>query len=128
MVGPDASSGRGHVYYDGRPICAEGGNGGGTTWDINASNVVCRMLGFSSTTTSPSTDGCPYTSCPVGIAYALSGFKCTGSETHIIDCPHDQAIPDHCGTGGVTNGNGASSDDIVGIECGRPIMFKNCCA
>ena len=127
MEGTNADSDRGHVYFSGRPLCAET-TGGSTTWDINASNVVCRMLGFSSTTTSPSTDGCPYTSCPVGIAYAMSGFKCTGSETHIIDCPHDQAIPDHCGTNGETNGNGASSNDIVGIECGRPIMFKNCCA
>ena len=111
MVGPDGSSGRGHVFYDGRPLCAEGGDGGGTTWDINASNVVCKLLGFSSTTAPPSTDGCPYTTCPAGIPFALGGFKCTGNETHIIDCPHDHTVGDHCGSNGITYGNGANAAD-----------------
>ena len=116
MVGPDASSGRGHVYYNGRPLCAEG-DGGRETWDINASNVVCRMLGFSSATTTLSLDGCPYAACPAGIPYAYGGIQCTGSETNIIDCPRDQTVGSHCGTSGITNGNGASSDDIIAIQC-----------
>ena len=121
MVGPDASSGRGHVYYNGRPLCAEG-DGGRETWDINASNVVCRMLGFSSATTTLSLDGCPYAACPAGIPYAYGGIQCTGSETHIIDCPRDQTVGSHCGSSGITNGNGASSDDIIGIQCGKGLL------
>ena len=43
----------------------------------------------------------------------MSGFKCTGSETHIADCPHDATVVSDCGTNGVTDG----SNDHVGVEC-----------
>merc|ERR1712062_583492 len=84
---------------------------------INASNVVCRMLGFSSATSTLSTDGCPYGGCPTeAVPFAMSGFRCSGSETHITECPHDESVPSNCGSGGLTN-NGADSNDIIGIVC-----------
>ena len=117
MEGPTAGPDRGHVYFNGRPLCAETHAGSATTWDINASNVVCRMLGFSSATSTLSTDGCPYGGCPTEtVPFAMSGFKCSGSETHITECPHDESVPSNCGSGGLTN-NGADSNDIIGIVC-----------
>ena len=114
LEGSEAGPDSGHVYYKGHPLCAET-HGGTTTWDINACNVVCRMLGFSSASSKFSTDFCPYGRCPVGVPFALSGFKCTGSEAHIIDCPHDESISQACGTNGFTNS--ANSYDIIGIQC-----------
>ena len=111
MEGTNADSDRGHVYFSGRPLCAET-SGGSTTWDINASNVVCKMLGFSNASTF-TTDGCTYGGCSAGIPFALSGIECSGSEAHITDCPLDKTIPNGCGTGGVTN----TRDDFVGVEC-----------
>ena len=107
------TSHRGHVYFSGRPLCSatEGGN---TTWDINASNVVCRMLGFSGATSTFSVDGCPYGGCTEGVAFGFSGFKCNGNEAHILDCPHDKKVTKDCGTDGATNSN---QNDIVGVQC-----------
>ena len=112
LEGSNAGVDRGHVYYNGQPICAEGSDGS-TTWDINASNVVCKMLGFSSASTFTG-DGCTYGGCSEGVPFALSGFNCTGSETHIADCAHNQTIPSNCGTDGATNSN---QNDIVGVQC-----------
>ena len=112
LEGSNAGVDRGHVYYGGRPLCAEG-NDGSTTWDIKASNVVCKMLGFSSASTF-TWDGCTYGGCPDGASFALSGFNCTGTEEHILDCPHDKTIPSNCGASGATGG---SQNDIIGVEC-----------
>ena len=112
LEGTNAGVDRGHVYFNGQPVCAEGSDGS-TTWDINASNVVCKMLGFSSATTFTG-DGCTYGGCSEGVPFALSGFNCTGSETHIADCAHNQTIPSNCGTDGATNSN---QNDIVGVQC-----------
>ena len=112
LEGSNAGVDRGHVYFNGQPLCAEGSDGS-TTWDINASNVVCKMLGFSSASTFTG-DGCTYGGCSEGVPFALSGFNCTGSETHITDCPHNQTIPSGCGTDGATN---PSFHDFVGVEC-----------
>merc|ERR1712037_103720 len=113
LEGSTAGPDRGHVYYQGRPLCAEDASGG-TTWNIQAAKVICRMLGFSGASQF-SEDSCPYGDCPPkGIPFAMSGFKCTGSETHIVDCPHDPTVPDNCGDSGVTSGG---NTDIVGVEC-----------
>ena len=112
LEGTNADSDRGHVYFSGRPLCAET-SGGSTTWDINASNVVCRMLGFPGATSTLSVDGCPYGGCPNGIPFGFSGFKCIGNETHILECPHDETVPSNCGSSGATSGN----LDIIGVEC-----------
>ena len=114
MEGSNARHDRGHVFYQGRPICAEAVSGGVTTWDINAAHVVCKMLGFSKATKF-SEDRCDHGNCPeAGIPFAMSGFKCTGNENHITDCPHDSTVPSNCGTNGETVGSGT---DIVGVEC-----------
>ena len=114
MEGSNARHDRGHVFYQGRPICAEAASPGGTTWDINAAHVVCKMLGFSKATKF-SQDRCDYGNPPeAGIPFAMSGFNCTGSENHITDCPHDSNVPSNCGTNGETVGSGV---DIVGVEC-----------
>ena len=112
LEGANAGVDRGHVYFNGRPLCAEGGNRT-TTWDINASNVVCKMLGFSGASTF-TTDGCTYGGCPEGVPFALSGFRCTGNEAHILKCPRDQTIPSNCGQSGTT---GQYHHDFVGVEC-----------
>ena len=112
LEGTNAGVDRGHVYFNGQPVCAEGSDGS-TTWDINASNVVCKMLGFSSASTFTG-DGCTYGGCSQGIPFALSGIMCSGTEAHITDCPHNKTIPSGCGTDGVTN---PSFHDFVGVEC-----------
>ena len=72
------------------------------------------MLGFSKGTQFYK-DKCEFGPCPTkGIPFAMSGFKCSGRETHIIDCPHDSTVSSACGTSGVTGGN---TDDIVAVEC-----------
>jgi len=110
-VGPD----RGMVYYNGLPLCADDSQNH-YTWDLDDATVVCRMLGFSKAAQyyihcSTSYSGfCP----PAGIRFAASGFKCTGSESHILDCPHDDTASSYCGSSGFTHSSGA---DIVGVEC-----------
>ena len=112
MEGTNADSDRGHVFLGGRPLCAETSDRS-TTWDINASNVVCRMLGFVATSTF-SVDGCTFGGCPDNVPFGLSGFKCTGNETHILECPHDANVPENCGYSGVTGGR---QHDIVAVVC-----------
>ena len=102
---------RGYVYYEGSPICAEDSTGG-TTWNINAARVICRMLGFSRATEFYEDRCTLFGGCLKGVYFGKSGFKCTGSEFHIMDCPHDATVPSNCGTNGVTN-----NADRVGVEC-----------
>jgi len=113
LEGSNAGPDRGHVFYNGRPLCSETEEGTATTWNLNAAKVVCRMLGFS-TATAYSQDQCKHGDCPpAGISFAKSGFKCTGSETHILECPHDTNVVDNCGSQGATSGR----TDIVGVTC-----------
>ena len=116
LEGATAGPDRGMVYYQGRPLCDDD-RYNANTWSINDANVVCKMLGFSRATKEYHDTmickvfgGCP----PAGIPFAMSGFKCTGSETHIAACQHDDTVTHYCGKKGVTLGNGA---DIVGVEC-----------
>ena len=117
LEGSNAGPDRGMVYYNSRPLCSED-IGGTTTWDLDDATVVCRMLGFSKATKSYQDFDCSsiFGSCPpAGIPFAMSGFKCTGSENHILDCPHDSTVSSYCGTnGGFTYGDGS---DIVGVKC-----------
>ena len=113
LEGSNAGPDRGHVYYQGRPLCNDGKE---TTemWDLDDGHVVCRMLGYNKATKVYGNQ-CPFGSCPpAGIPFAMSGLKCTGSEMHILDCPHDATVPSRCGNYGVTYDNG---NDIVAVEC-----------
>ena len=113
LGGSNAGPDRGMVYYNGRPLCDIN-----REWDLDDATVVCRMLGFSKATKyyyNCPTDG-TFGSCPpAGIPFAMSGFQCTGSESHILDCPHDATLSSTCGDhNGFTNSGG---NDIVGVEC-----------
>merc|ERR1712037_692677 len=113
LEGSDAGPGRGMVYYQGRPLCDDDSAGTNHVWDMEDAQVICRMLGFSKATKEHH-DSCVFGPCPpAGIPFAMSGFKCTGSETHIADCPHDPTVTSYCGNNGVTRGG----EDIVGVEC-----------
>ena len=113
MEGSNARHDRGHVYHQGRPICSEDSTGS-DVWDIDDAHVVCKTLGFARATTF-SRDRCDYGDCPAaGIPFAMGGFKCTGSENNILDCPHDATAHTTCGKEGVTNDPG---HDIVGVQC-----------
>ena len=108
-AGPD----RGQVFYKGRPLCNAGAGNNDGTWDINAANVICKMLGFNTATNSHHNS--PFgASHPAGNSFAMSGIRCTGSKTHILDCPHDATVSSSCGTDGLTSG---STNDIVAVEC-----------
>ena len=113
LRGSNAGPDRGNVYYQGRPLCSEDKDTH-NVWDISDANVICRMLGYTKATNAPH-DSCDFGDCPpAGIPFSMSGFKCTGSETHITDCPHDPTVSSRCGSNGVTDG---SAVDIVGVEC-----------
>jgi hypothetical protein len=114
LRGSNAGPDRGYVYYLGRPICSDAAEKG-DVWDIKDAHVVCKMLGFSRATQSYY-DICNFGDCPpAGIPFGMSGFECSGSETNIAKCPHDEILSEQCngGSGGFTGG----SVDIVGVEC-----------
>ena len=116
LGGSHAGANRGTVYYQGRPLCDVDSNYR-NSWDINDATVICKMLGFSRATAAPrySTAACFGRCPPKGIPFSMSGLKCTGSETHIADCPHDATLSSsYCGYSGVTSGG---THDIVGVEC-----------
>ena len=110
----DGFAGMRDVYYKGSPICAEThhSNTPHTTWDINAATVVCRMLGFSRALQFYQDQCGLFGGCPKGVPWGESGFKCNGSEFHIMDCPHDATLSPTCGSNGVTDAN-----DSVGVLC-----------
>merc|ERR550532_862044 len=102
LEGSTAGPDRGAVYFQGRPICDDD-HIPANVWDINDATVVCKMLGFNTATKSHHDS--PFGNIPpAGIPFTLSGFNCTGSETHILDCPHDATVSPHCGTNGNTSG------------------------
>jgi len=115
LEGSNAGPDRGMVYLNGRPLCDED-SGNHEVWDLDDATVVCRMLGFSKAKKSYNYclnsyfGSCP----PAGIPFAMSGFQCTGSESHILDCLHDGTVPSNCGINGFTDSAG---NDIVGVEC-----------
>ena len=113
LEGFTADPARGIVHYNGRPLCSEN-RFNEDVWDNKAANVICKMMGFTGARDF-SYDQCDFGPCPpAGIPFAMSGFKCAGSESHILDCPHDRTVSSHCGNGGVTNTAGY---DVVGVEC-----------
>ena len=113
LEGTNAGPDRGMVFYNGLPICDDDINTA-NVWDLDNGKVVCRMLGYSRATevfhNSDFGGGYP----AKGSQFAKSGFHCTGSENHILDCPHDQTVSKECCDNGVTCGNGG---DIVGGVC-----------
>ena len=115
LEGHNAGPNRGTVYYQGRPLCDDDSHNK-MAWDINEATVICKMLGFSRATAAPHyTQEACFGSCPPkGMSFAMSGFKCNGSETNIDDCPHDATVSRFCGTNNVTRGD---FQDIVGVEC-----------
>ena len=106
-TGETTELGRGQVFYNGRPLCNAGaGNNSPGTWDVNAANVVCRMLGFPRAR-EYYTRTCHFGDCTAD-DWILSGFNCTGTENRIIDCPHESTINSDCDTPAV---------DMVGVDC-----------
>ena len=114
LEGSNAGPDRGMVYYQGRPLCDDDSRNN-YRWDITDATVICKMLGFSRATKAPhyTAEACFGRCPPAGTPFVMSGFKCTGSETHISDCPHDATVSSFCGNNGVTG----SYNDIVGVEC-----------
>ena len=109
----NAGPNRGYVYYNGQPICGENPN----FWTIHNANVVCKMLGYTNAT-DHDCDTCglseKYGPCPpAGLQFGVSGFKCNGTETHILQCPHDSSVPAGCGDSGKTN----QAHDNVMVLC-----------
>ena len=105
LEGTNAGPSCGMVFYNGRPICDDDQTSQ-NVWDLNAGNVVCRMLVFSAATkihhNSDFGGGYP----PKGSMFAMSGLiHCTGSEEHFLDCSHDQAVSTQCATSGRTGGS-----------------------
>ena len=112
LGGGQAGADQGYVYYNGLPLCAYDKTGR-LVWSKEDANVVCKMLGFSAATAFPY-DSCYFGPCPlVGFSFGMSGFKCDGSETDILDCPHDDSAALLCGSNGVTDGG----HGIVGAIC-----------
>merc|ERR1719153_1283665 len=108
LEGSNAGPNRGTVYLNGRPLCDDDINSrdGNSVWDLDDATVVCRMLGFSKATKEyhDNTEGCFGSCSPAGIPFAMSGFQCTGTESHILDCPHDATVSSACGDhNGVTD-------------------------
>ena len=114
LEGSNRDRNQGLVYYKGRPICDDSHDIG--HWDINDASVVCKMFGFSRATKSHrNCGGLGFGACaPAGTPFALSGFKCIGNETHILDCQHDTIVATNCGNNGLSDGEGL---DEVAIEC-----------
>ena len=101
--GPD----RGQVFYKGRPLCnVAGTNNDPGSWNIDAANVVCRMLGFVRATDAYKRK-CQFGGC-TSEDWILSGFNCTGNEMNISECPHETTIPSACDDANV---------DGVGVQC-----------
>ena len=122
LEGSNAGPDRGMVYYNGLPLCDDD-SANEDSWDLNDATVVCRMLGFSTAKKHYiEFQGAPWTFCPpVGTPFAMSGFKCTGRETSILDCPHDATVSTWCGStvSSYLGSSGVTDDgaDIVGVEC-----------
>ena len=61
-------------------------------WDMNDANVACRELGYTSaaSTHKKATYG-------QGAGYILRDhINCQGSETSLVNCPHEKFSPNHC--------------------------------
>ena len=79
--------GRVEIYENGEwgTVCDD-------SWDMTDAYVVCRELGFSGATSSPG-----------GAAYGQGSgsilrdhIYCQGSESSLLNCPHDQVTLGHC--------------------------------
>ena len=125
LHGSKSGPNRGTVYFQGRPICGDR-SGGGLSWNIEVATVVCKMLGYGRATKAPHDrwEAC-YGSCPPeGIPFGLSGLKCTGKESHILDCEHEPTVSRDCGNKGYSYGSEYERPwDIVGVECTNDKMI-----
>ena len=107
LRGATARPDRGHVFYNGRPLCNAGnGTNDPGTWDINEANVVCKMLGFSRAT-KYYRRSCPFGDC-TDKNFILGGFNCTGQEADITECQHETTPAKDCDS---------ATHDMVGVEC-----------
>ena len=65
-------------------------------WDDLDAKVVCRMIGFKNGIGVNPTKyaGHPKNNNPFGLVpsadFSMDQVQCTGEETNILDCPHDQ--------------------------------------
>ena len=101
-AGPD----RGQVFYKGRPLCNAGAGNNDGTWDINAANVICKMLGFPKAANAYKR-ACQFGDCTAN-DWILGGFNCTGQEANITECPHETTPSSDCNSAVV---------DMVGVQC-----------
>jgi hypothetical protein len=82
----------GNVYINGLPVCDD-------FWSQNDAIVICRMLGFvGGTPTVQSHFGTVRTN------FGMDNVLCDGTETDILDCPHDTSH--NCG-----------QDEGAGVTC-----------
>ena len=78
--GSHPGKGRVEVRYNGTwgTVCDD-------SWDIQDANVICRMLNFTQATR---TLGSAYFGPGLGVII-LDDVQCSGSESNIVDCPHN---------------------------------------
>ena len=78
--GATENEGRVEVYHNGEwgTVCDDG-------WDLEDASVVCRQLGYSGATSA--TQKAFFGAGNGAIHY--DEVACSGSETHLSDCPHD---------------------------------------
>ena len=80
LVGGSVSSeGRVEIFYNGQwgTVCDD-------LWGMNDANVVCRSLDFPGATEAVTRAGFGQGTGPI----LLDNVGCSGSETHILECPH----------------------------------------
>lgn len=102
-----SNEGEVEVYYGGMwdRICKAG-------WDINDANVACRELGYTGATSSE------YSKAVHGqhATAILDGVLCTGTESHLLDCP--RLIP-------LSNVSGNCLGIYAGVTClSKPLYFN----
>ena len=87
LVGGGFNYGRVEIYDNGQwgTVCNH-------DWDMNDAQVTCRQLGFTGATFAPKT-----TAYGVGTGPILRDhIHCTGTETSLLSCPHQQNSRTHC--------------------------------
>ena len=92
LIGNTSLTGRVEVFADGQwgTICDNG-------WDINDAHVICRQLGFPSAIKA-------FSSATHGRGSGqiwIHSLECTGNESHIYECSHNDYNCDHSGDASV---------------------------
>ena len=92
LIGNTSLTGRVKVFADGQwgTICEDG-------WDINDAHVICRQLGFPSAIKAFSSATHGQGSGQIWI----HSLECTGNESHIYECSHNDYNCDHSGDASV---------------------------